>query len=58
MMRKESQKGQGLIEYLLIVAVVVIAIVAFATAFRDGATTATNAMSDGITSAIDGATGN
>mgnify|MGYP001606586392 CR=1 FL=1 len=55
MIERAHQKGQGLIEYLLIVAVVVIAVVAFATAFRGGANDATDAMNSSVTSAIQGA---
>ena len=50
------QSGQGLLEYLLIIAVVVLAVVGFATVFRGGANNAQNAMSSGIQSAITGVT--
>ena len=45
----KNQKGQGLIEYLLIVAVVVVAVAAFATAYTTGTTTATGTMNTAIT---------
>lgn len=48
------QSGQGLLEYLLIIAVVVLAVVGFATVFRSGANNAQNTMSSGIASAITG----
>ena len=50
------QSGQGLLEYLLIIAVVVLAVVGFATVFRSGANSATDTMSAGIQSAITGIT--
>ena len=49
---KNSQKGQGLIEYMLIIAVVVVAVVAFAVAFKDVANTATDTMQSEATNAI------
>ena len=52
MIERKSQKGQGLIEYLLIVAVVVIAVVAFAAAFQSGACEATDAMQGNVTAAV------
>ncbi len=51
----KRQSGQGLLEYLLIVAVVVIAVVAFATVFKAGANSATTTMSTQIQSALTGA---
>lgn len=51
----KRQSGQGLLEYLLIIAVVVVAVVGFATIFRTGANSAQTTMSAGISNAISGA---
>ena len=50
----KRQSGQCLLEYLLIIAVVVLAVVGFATVFRSGANSAQNTMSTGIANAIAG----
>ena len=52
--RREA--GQGLLEYLLVAAIVVFAVVGFAVAFRSGANSAQNTMSGGIGSVITGVT--
>lgn len=52
MYSKNRQKGQGLIEYMLIIAVVVIAVVAFAVAFKDVANNATQVMNSEAQNAI------
>lgn len=51
MNRKNRQKGQGLLEYLLIVAVVVVAVVGFAAAYQAGTQTLESAMTSNINTA-------
>lgn len=47
------QAGQGLLEYLLIVVVVVFAVIGFATAFRSGVTNVQDTLtSNGISAAV------
>ncbi len=52
MIKHNRQKGQGLIEYMLILAVVVIAVVAFAQAFKTGASDSKTTMEDNVGSAV------
>lgn len=52
------QSGQGLLEYLLIIAVVVLAVVGFATIYRSGANTAQDTMNNAITQATSNASSN
>lgn len=53
--RKNRQAGQGLLEYLLIIAVVVLAVVGFATVYRSGANSAQTTMNSAISSATSSA---
>ncbi len=52
MIRRKRQEGQGLIEYMLVLAVVVIAVVAFAITFKDSAENAGTTMTDNIDAAV------
>ncbi|MBI4178098.1 class III signal peptide-containing protein [bacterium] len=54
MNKRKRQKGQGLLEYLLIVAVVVVAVVGFAVAFDAGTDIAKTTMTDSINSVTGG----
>lgn len=47
--------GQGLMEYLLVLAVVLLAVVGFAMVFRSGVNTAQDTMNNGITQATQNA---
>lgn len=49
---RSLQKGQGLIEYLLISAVVVVLVVAFSVAFRTTVSDTANVMQEQTTNAI------
>ena len=49
--------GQGLLEYILVVAVVVFAVIGFAAAFRSGVNTVQDTLvSNGISAAVNAAT--
>lgn len=53
MNRADAQYGQGLIEYMLILAVVAIALIGFMVGYKDRSATATNLMENNIQTSVD-----
>lgn len=53
MIRTDAQHGQGLIEYMLILAVVAIALIGFMVGYKDRSANATNLMENNIQTSID-----